>query len=98
MNDCVETISQVFLGARLQCAKCHNHPFERWTQDNYYGMGAFFNRLQRMKTRRADELFIWSSTSGEVTQPRTGKQMKPWVPVAGVMEDANPVIHVRKHV
>ncbi|MCA9134330.1 MAG: DUF1549 domain-containing protein, partial [Planctomycetales bacterium] len=35
MNECVETVSQVFLGARLQCAKCHNHPFERWTQANY---------------------------------------------------------------
>ena len=39
------SISQVFLGVRLQCAKCHNHPFERWTQDNYYGMAAFFNRV-----------------------------------------------------
>ena len=91
MNDCVETISQVFLGARLQCAKCHNHPFERWTQDNYFGMAAFFNRLQRTKTRRPNELFVWSSTLGEVTQPRTGNQMQPWVPIVGVMENANPV-------
>ena len=44
-----------------------------------------------MKTRRADELFVWSSTSGEVTQPRTGEQMKPWVPVRGVVDDPNPV-------
>ncbi|MFM7842909.1 MAG: DUF1549 domain-containing protein [Planctomycetota bacterium] len=82
-NDCVETISQVFLGSRLQCAKCHNHPFERWTQDNYYGMSAFFNRVQKKKTRRPDELFVYSNAAGEVTQPRTGKQMKPWAPVAG---------------
>ena len=46
-NDCTETTSQLFLGIRIQCAKCHNHPFERWTQDNYYGIGAFFNRVQR---------------------------------------------------
>ncbi|MEO2024021.1 MAG: DUF1549 and DUF1553 domain-containing protein, partial [Pirellulaceae bacterium] len=85
-NDCVETISQIFLGARLQCAKCHNHPFERWTQDNYYGLSAFFNRVQRKKTRRADELFVWTSTTGEVTQPRTGKQMKPWLPIVGDVE------------
>ena len=85
-NDCVETISQIFLGARLQCAKCHNHPFERWTQDNYYGMAAFFNRVQRKKTRRADELFVWTSNTGEVTQPRTGKQMKPWLPLVGDVE------------
>ena len=85
-NDCVETISQIFLGARLQCAKCHNHPFERWTQDNYYGMAAFFNRVQRKKTTRADELFVWTASSGEVTQPRTGKQMRPWLPQVGDVE------------
>ena len=87
-NDCVESISQVFLGARLQCAKCHNHPFERWTQDNYYGMAAFFNRVQRKKTPKPDETFIWVSSKGEVTQPRTGKQMKPWLPGDGDVEEA----------
>lgn len=85
-NDCVETVSQVFLGARLQCAKCHNHPFERWTQDNYYGMAAFFNRVQRKKTARPDEMLIYIAHAGEVTQPRTGKQMKPWVPIQGEIE------------
>ncbi len=87
-NDCVETVSQVFLGARLQCAKCHNHPFERWTQDNYYGMAAFFNRVQRQKTRRDGELFVFASQSGEVTQPRTGETMKPWLPLEGEVEKA----------
>lgn len=85
-TESVETISQVFLGARLQCAKCHNHPFERWTQDNYYGMAAFFNRVQKKKTRRPDELVVWLAGAGEVTQPRTGKQMKPWLPMAGDVE------------
>lgn len=89
MNDCVETISQVFLGARLQCAKCHNHPFERWTQDNYYGMAAFFNRVQRKNTKRANEMFIFVAQSGEVTQPRTQQQMKPWVPGQGDIENPN---------
>jgi hypothetical protein len=84
-NDCVETISQVFLGARLQCAKCHNHPFERWTQDNYYGLAAFFQRVQRKKTERPGEVFVWSQSSGEVVQPRTGRMMNPWVPGAGEM-------------
>jgi hypothetical protein len=87
-NDCVETISQVFLGSRLQCAKCHNHPFERWTQDNYYGMAAVFNRVQKKKTRRPDELFVWTAAAGEVTQPRTGKQMKPWAPGVGDLNSA----------
>jgi len=85
-QDCVESISQIFLGARLQCAKCHNHPFERWTQDNYYGMAAFFNRVQRKKSPRTDELLVYVATSGEVTQPRTGKQMKPWLPGQGEID------------
>jgi len=88
-NDCVETISQVFLGARLQCAKCHNHPFERWTQDNYYGLGAFFNRIQRKKTQRPGEMFVYTSTAGDVTQPRTGQVMKPWLPQVGEVESKN---------
>ena len=86
MNECVENISQVFLGARLQCAKCHNHPFERWTQDNYYGLGAFFNRIQRKNTQRPGEMFVWHTNTGEVTQPRTGATMKPWAPVVGSMD------------
>jgi hypothetical protein len=82
-NDCAETTSQVFLGVRIQCAKCHNHPFERWTQDNYYGIGAFFNRVQRKTSALPDEMVIYVGRSGEVTQPRTGKQMKPWLPLVG---------------
>ncbi|MGE0608966.1 MAG: DUF1549 domain-containing protein [Pirellulales bacterium] len=82
-NDCAETTSQLFLGIRIQCAKCHNHPFERWTQDNYYGIGAFFNRVQRKKSASPDEMVIYVARSGEVTQPRTGKQMKPWLPLKG---------------
>lgn len=89
MNECVETVSQVFMGARLQCAKCHNHPFERWTQDNYYGLGAFFNRVQRRNTQRPDEMFIWTSDSGEVSNPRTGQQMKPWLPELGELDPKN---------
>ncbi|WP_218933556.1 DUF1549 domain-containing protein [Rubripirellula lacrimiformis] len=89
MNECVETISQVFLGARLQCAKCHNHPFERWTQDNYYGLGAFFNRVQRRKTDRPGEMFVYTSFAGDVTQPRTGQVMDPWLPQVGSIQSPN---------
>ena len=85
-NECVENVSQVFLGARLQCAKCHNHPFERWTQDNYYGMAAFFNRVQRKKSNVPGEMVIYMAKGGEVTQPRTGQQMKPWLPLTGSID------------
>lgn len=82
-NDCTESTAQIFLGARLECAKCHNHPHEKWTQDNYYGLAAFFNRIQRDTTLRKDEMFISVAAKGEVTQPRTGQQMKPWLPGFG---------------
>ncbi len=85
-NDCTETTSQLFLGIRIQCAKCHNHPFERWSQDNYYGIGAFFNRVQRKPGANADEQVVWVARGGEVTQPRTGKQMQPWLPLEGEAE------------
>ncbi len=42
-----ESIGQVFLGVRLQCARCHNHPFDKWRQDDYYGLAAYFTTLQR---------------------------------------------------
>lgn len=82
-NDATETAAQVFLGTRIQCAKCHNHPFERWTQANYYGLSAFFNRLQRSKTPQNEEVFLWSSDSGEVTLPSNGEVATPWVPSDG---------------
>jgi hypothetical protein len=85
-NDCTESTAQVFLGARLECAKCHNHPHERWTQDNYYGLGSFFNRVQRDATDRKDEFFISVINRGEVLQPRTGQTMKPWLPGTGDVE------------
>jgi len=82
-SEATEMAAQIFLGARVQCAKCHNHPFERWTQDNYYGLGAFFERVQRRKGARPDETLIYLARRGEITQPRTGRTMQPWAPGAG---------------
>ncbi len=82
-QDATETTAQLFLGIRIQCAKCHNHPFERWTQDNYYGIGAAFVRIGRKPGAQADETVVFVSKTGEVTQPRTGKQMKPHLLLKG---------------
>ena len=84
---CTEGTAQVFMGVRIQCAKCHNHPFDRWTQDDYYGMSAVFNRVQRKEGIRPLEFVVWMARSGEVTQPHTGKQVQPWVPIAGTLPD-----------
>lgn len=75
-TDAVETTAQLFLGIRIQCAKCHNHPFERWTQDNYYGLGAAFARVGRKPGQVDNEEIIFPAQGGEVTQPRTGKTMQ----------------------
>jgi hypothetical protein len=79
-----ETTAQLFCGVRMQCAKCHNHPFERWTQDDYYSMAAFFARVQRKKDpgepggdQKVGAEIIYGDRSGEVTQPRTNKVMPP---------------------
>ena len=72
-----ETTAQLFLGVRIQCAKCHNHPFERWTQDDYYGFAAFFSRIKRKPGTMPEDEVVYGTDSGEVRQPRTGKTMKP---------------------
>ncbi|MCA9035432.1 MAG: DUF1553 domain-containing protein [Planctomycetaceae bacterium] len=74
--DATETTAQLFMGVRIQCAKCHNHPFEKWTQDDYYGLAAAFKRVGRKETGLPDDEFIFVSGGGEVTQPRTGQVMK----------------------
>jgi hypothetical protein len=73
----VETTAQLFLGVRIQCAKCHNHPFERWTQDDYYGFAAFFSQIGRKKGNLPDDEVVYVSGSGDVRQPRTGQKMTP---------------------
>ena len=84
----VETTAQLFLGVRIQCAKCHNHPFERWTQDDYYGFAAVFSKVRRKKGNLPDEEVIYKVGDGEVRQPRTGKVMPPKALGGPVLADA----------
>src|SRR6185436_13888966 len=79
VNDCAETTAQLFPGTRIQCAKCHNHPFDRWSQDNYYGIGAFFARVG-LTNLPGDETLVYALKSGEVIQPRTHHVVEPWLP------------------
>ncbi len=80
-----ETTAQLFFGVRMQCAKCHNHPFERWTQDDYYSFAAFFARVKQRKDpiapgdaqNKDGAEYVYVDRAGEVTQPRTQKQMEP---------------------
>lgn len=70
-----ETTSQAFLGMSVTCARCHNHPLEKWTQDQYYGMA---NLLSRVKLKNTDGgTLILASDFGDVLHPRLGRPMPP---------------------
>ncbi|MDR3619291.1 MAG: DUF1549 domain-containing protein [Paludisphaera borealis] len=84
----VETTAQLFLGVRIQCAKCHNHPFEKWTQDDYYGFAAFFSQVGRKPGGLPEEEVVFSTGAGDVRQPRTGKVMPPKALGGPVLDDA----------
>ena len=88
-----EGTAQLFFGIRLQCAKCHNHPFERWTQNDYYHMAAWFPQLKVKPDPlfpgsppqpypwqlRENSLVIYSVGREEITHPQSGKPMAPKV-------------------
>jgi hypothetical protein len=85
-----EATSQLFLGLRLDCAKCHQHPFESLSQADYYGMAAFFARVSS-KTSEDFGLFgrdmvVMVGQSGEATHPRTGARLPP-TPLGGEPTD-----------
>lgn len=65
------TISQVFLGIRIDCAECHHHPFDRWSQTDYYGMADFFAQIGTQKSSRGEMLV--AAGNPETKHPRTGK-------------------------
>jgi hypothetical protein len=79
--DWSETTAQVFLGVRIQCARCHHHPFEKWSQDDYYGLAAFFVRLATKRSQEfglfGGETVVYLRPAGEQTQPRKGTVVKP---------------------
>ena len=70
-------ISQVFLGVRLECARCHNHPWEKWTQDDFWGFAAFFGRMGIKDTYENDESQVLMKLQGEVIHPKTKKAAAP---------------------
>jgi hypothetical protein len=72
-----ENTSQVFLGVRIQCARCHNHPFERWTQADYYNFAAFFARVKSKRGGERGDGAIYVADEGEVRHPRTNAVMLP---------------------
>lgn len=83
----MEDTAQLFLGLRLGCAKCHHHPFERWSQQDYYGFEAFFtqvgmkNSLSNPQPNQPDMVYLKDVIPSAVN-PRTGKPVPP-TPLGG---------------
>ncbi|HEU4751542.1 MAG TPA: DUF1549 and DUF1553 domain-containing protein, partial [Armatimonadota bacterium] len=76
--DAGRSVSQLFLGVRLDCAQCHHHPFERWGQDDFYSLAAFFARVKSKSSYpEGYHSVVYPGADGEVEHPRTGKVMPP---------------------
>ncbi len=75
-TDLTETTSQTFLGMSITCARCHNHPLEKWTQDDYFGMANLFARV-KMKASAQGGIDVIPAQFGEVVHPRLGRAVPP---------------------
>lgn len=90
--DVTTFLSQIFLGVRLECAKCHHHPNEKWSQDDFYQFAAFFGQIKRKGqgistpiSGEAEFIFFTPGSTGEVRHPLTNEIMHP-KPLDGALE------------
>ena len=72
-----ENVAQVFMGMRIQCAQCHNHPFDRWTMNDYYSFAAFFAQIGRKTGEDQRETVVFNRASGTVKHPVGNRDMLP---------------------
>ncbi len=75
----MQDVAQVFLGVRMQCAQCHHHPYERWSQDDYFSFAAFFSTVDRKATPKLpeDAIVYHNRKAAQMENPITGEQRKP---------------------
>jgi hypothetical protein len=71
------TTSQVFLGVSLECARCHDHPFEKWKQDDFLGLAAFFPQVRYKNRIRQNERVLYLDPKRELTHPKSKKPVTP---------------------
>ncbi len=90
----LEDVAQLFLGVRMQCAQCHHHPFEKWSQDDYYGLAAFFSQVGRKPTAtRGEDMIFHKRGLAQATNLKTGKSLRPNVlgePTPEIAPDQDP--------
>jgi hypothetical protein len=91
-----ETTSLAFLGMSINCAKCHNHPLEKWTNDQYYGMANLFARVRTKDLPGDGNRTVFPVRDGELVQPRTGKPQPP-CPLDGTPLDLDTTADRREH-
>src|SRR5258708_22622844 len=72
-----ETTSQAFLGMSIGCAKCHNHPMEKWTNDEYYGFANLFARVRTKSGPNDGESIVFAAPDGDLVQPLRGRAQAP---------------------
>ena len=84
-----ENVTQLFLGVRFSCNKCHDHPFERWTQNQYYQFGAFFAQVNFKAGQQAGDEVVFDKAGGEVMHPKTNMAVTPLVPVGHLARTAD---------
>ncbi len=90
----LEDVAQLFLGVRMQCAQCHHHPFERWSQDDYYSLSAFFTQVGRKPTStRGEDMIFHRRGIATATNIKTGAALKPSAlgePMVPISADEDP--------
>ena len=87
-KDQIEDVAQLFLGVRMQCAQCHHHPFERWSQNDYYSLAAFFSQVGRKpSSTRGEDLIFHKRGIAAATNIKSGIALKP-----AALSDAIPEI------
>ena len=73
-----EDVAQLFLGVRIKCARCHHHPFEKWSQNDYYGLVAFFSRVATKDGLGPDEKIVYHRRgAASAKNPKNNQNMKP---------------------
>lgn len=90
----IEDVAQLFLGVRMQCAQCHHHPFERWSQDDYYSLSAFFSQVGRKPSgTRGEDLIFHKRGTATATNIKSGIALKPAAlgdPAPSISADEDP--------
>ncbi len=90
----LEDVAQLFLGVRMQCAQCHHHPFERWSQDDYYSLSAFFSQVGRKPSNtRGEDLIFHKRGIAAAKNIKTGAALKPAAlgdPIPAIAADEDP--------